>query len=173
MRIANDIIERYFNKRRKRKMSWFNYYGLAIFVLMMIPNVVYAAKNKGFFGENVAGKAVSVVENVARIGSFVFLIFNVPYTYAGFWFENALVVYLSVNGILLFFYLSIWLVMRNKETVLRAVLLSVIPSAILIFSGILVRSAPLTAFALTFAPCHIYISVVNSSAAANKRKKED
>ena len=154
-------------------MSWFNYYGLAIFVLMMIPSVVYAAKNKGSFGENVAGKAVSAVENVARIGSFVFLIFNIPYTYAGFWFENALVVYLSVNGILLFFYLSIWLVMRNKETVLRAVLLSVIPSAILIFSGILVRSAPLTAFALTFAPCHIYISVVNSSAAASKRKKED
>lgn len=28
-------------------MGWFNYYGLAVMAVVMIPNIIYAVKNKG------------------------------------------------------------------------------------------------------------------------------
>ena len=41
----------------------------------------------------------------------------------------------------------------------RAVAMSVIPSVLFLFSGIILLSVPLILGALVFAPCHILISI--------------
>lgn len=91
-------------------MGVFNYYGLAIIVLIMIPNIVYALTNKNGLSGVYHNKVVEMLEQVGRFGCFITMIVNIPYTYFGFWFSNALMVYLVVSGILVAMYLTIWVV---------------------------------------------------------------
>lgn len=87
--------------------------------------------------------------------------FNIPYTYFGLFYENALIVYAVVNFTLTFAYLLLFYLMRNKPGMVRSVLLSVIPSVIFIFSGITLRSIPLIVCSAGFSVTHVLISVMN------------
>lgn len=129
--------------------------------IIMIPNIIYAVKHKN--SENAyRNKAIEIPEQIGRYGCFVFMIFNIPYTYFNFWFDYALIVYLSVNGILCAAYLIFWVICRNRTDKLKALSLSVIPSCIFLFSGIVLENIPLIFFSVLFAVCHIYISCKNS-----------
>ena len=142
-------------------MGWFNYYGLIIMVIIMIPNIIYAIKNRTN-STVYQNKAIEISEQIGRYGCFVFMIFNIPYTYYNFWFENALFVYLSVNGGLCFLYLLFWAICWKRNDKLKALVLSIIPSCIFLFSSIVLGSIPLAVLSILFAPCHIYISYKNS-----------
>lgn len=139
-------------------MGWFNYYGLAIMAIIMIPNIVYFAKRKSD-DSAYNNKAVTIVEQIGRYGCFAFMICNVPYTYFNFWFDYALIVYLSVNGALCLAYLVFWAVYRNADCMPKAIALSVIPSCVFLFSGVVLLSIPLIVFSVMFAASHIFISV--------------
>lgn len=142
-------------------MTWFNYYGLAVMAVIMIPNIIYAVKHKN--GENkYSNKAVEILEQIGRYGCFTFMIFNIPYTYFNFWFDYAFIVYLSVNSGLCLSYLIFWVICWNRNDKLKALTLSVIPSCVFLFSGIVLAYIPLIAFSVIFAICHIFISCKNS-----------
>ena len=143
-------------------MGWFNYYGLAIMVVIMLPNVVYAIKCKDGFTNNEPNKALEICEQIGRYACFALMIFNIPYTYFNFWFDCAFVVYLAVDGVLCLIYLIFWAVFRNGKGVTRALALSVTPSVIFLFSGVMLASIPLIAFAVMFAVCHIWLSLKNA-----------
>lgn len=143
-------------------MGWFNYYGLIIIAIIMIPNIIFAVRHKDGFANKFHNKAVEVMEQTGRYACFVLMIFNIPYTYFNFWFDNALTVYLSVNGILCLAYLIFWVIFRNENGKLRALSLSVIPSLIFLFSGIVLANIPLIAFAVLFGINHILLSYKNS-----------
>ncbi|MBO5526014.1 MAG: hypothetical protein J5993_04615 [Clostridia bacterium] len=140
-------------------MSWFNPYGLGVILLLMIPNVIYFAKTHET--PLYRNPFLERAENVGRFSCFGFMIFNPPFTWFGFFFESALQVYLIVNGCLLALYLAIWAILFRNNTLFRAVAMSVIPSVLFLFSGIMLLSVPLILGALVFAPCHILISVKN------------
>ena len=142
-------------------MGWFNYYGLIVMAIVMIPNIVYAVKVKNF-ANAYKNKTVEILEQIGRYACFVLMIFNIPYTYFGFWFDNAITVYLSVNGCLCFAYLLFWIICRNRNGKLKALSLSVIPSVIFLFSGITLAYIPLIVFAVLFGINHILISYKNS-----------
>lgn len=142
-------------------MGWFNYYGLAVMAVIMIPNIIYAVKHKN--SENAyRNKAVEISEQIGRYGCMVVMIFNIPYTYFNFWFDYALIVYLSVNGALCFVYLTFWVICWNRNDKLKALSLSIIPSVIFIFSGVVLANIPLIAFSVLFAINHISISCKNA-----------
>lgn len=142
-------------------LKWFNYYGLIAFVILMIPNIIYAAKRKSF--DNLyQNKAIAILEQVGRFGSFLFLIINIPYTWFGFFFPTAEVVYISVIATILAAYILVWVLMWNKDSVLRAVLLSALPSLLFLFSGIMILSVPQIVMATIFAVGHITLSVKNA-----------
>ena len=127
----------------------------------MIPNTIYALKHKG--GENsYRNQFVEISEQIGRYGCMVFMIFNIPYTYFNFWFDNALIVYLSVNGGLCLAYLLFWVICRNRTDKLKAFSLSILPSCIFLFSGIVLANIPLIVCSVIFAAAHIYISYKNS-----------
>lgn len=70
-------------------MEWFNYYGLIIMALIMMPNIVYAVKNRG--GESAyRNRFVEALEQVGRYACFALMIINIPYTCIGFWFPYPL-----------------------------------------------------------------------------------
>ena len=143
-------------------MGWFNYYGLAVMAVIMIPNIAYAATHKGDGADGYRNKAVTALEQIGRYGCFVFMIFNIPYTYFDFWFDNALIVYLAVNGGLCIAYLVFWAICWNKGGKLKAVSLSVLPTMIFLFSGTILANIPLLVFAVIFGVCHIFISCKNA-----------
>ncbi|MGN0822778.1 MAG: hypothetical protein ACI4NG_03300 [Candidatus Gallimonas sp.] len=130
----------------------------------MIPNILCAAFDKSAFENAFRHKALETIEQIGRYACFGFMIFNVPFTYFGFWFQNALTVYLTMNGIFVTLYLSGWIVFRKNNAVLMAVWLSALPMVIFLFSGIIVLSVPLILASVLFGVGHIAISYQNSFA---------
>lgn len=132
--------------------------------VIMLPNIVYAVKHKNDVKNTYRNRAAEIFEQTGRYGCFVFMIFNIPYTYFNFWFDYALGVYLSVNSILCLVYYFFWSVCWNRNGKLKALSLSILPSCIFLFSGVMLLSIPLLAFAVVFAVCHIFISYKNATA---------
>ena len=143
-------------------MDWFNIYGLKIIAIIMIPNIAFALRVKDGFKNYWHNKTVEVLEQIGRFGCFGLMIFNIPGTYFGFWFENALPFYAATNAILVITYCVIWGICFKKNSVFRALALSIIPSIIFMFSGVLILSVPLIILAAIFAPCHILLSYKNA-----------
>ena len=138
-------------------MSWFNYYGLIIMAIIMIPNIIYAVKYKN--GKLVEiKKTITFAEQIGRYGCFCLMIFNIPYLYLNFWFANALIVYLCVNGALCLAYLIFWIICWNRNGKLKALSLSIIPSCVFVFSSVMLLYFPLMVLSVLFAICHVYIS---------------
>lgn len=123
-------------------MNWFNYYGLIIIILIMLPNIAYSIKQKDGFINNYHNKAVEFTENIGRYACIILMIFNIPHTWFGFFISSGETVYITVNAVLVFAYILGWIILWKKPGVLRALLLSVIPSVIFIFSGIMIRNIP-------------------------------
>ena len=143
-------------------MDWFSPFGLCFMLVILIPNVIFAIKQKGGFENKFNSKKLELFENIGRYGCFIFMVINLPFTWFGFPSDEAFAVYLIANIILTLAYILIWIFCFRKNSLFRAVSLSVIPSLIFLLSGILSRSVFLIISALIFAPCHIIISVKNA-----------
>lgn len=146
-------------------MNTFNIYGLLIIAAFMVPNIIFAIKCKDGFDNLWNNKVVEVLEQIGRFGCFGLMIINIPTTYFGFWFEGALAVYVIVNAILTAAYCLIWYLCFHKNSIFRALALSILPSVIFLFSGVMIWSVPLIITAVIFAPCHILLSYKNAALA--------
>ena len=143
-------------------MEWLNVFGLAMVAVIMIPNILFAMKCKDGFVNKWNNKSVETVEQIGRFGCFGFMIINIPGTWFGWWSDEAFAVYLVVDAVLVTLYCVIWAVCFRKSSVFRALALSIIPSVLFLFSGIMSRSILLTIAAVLFAPSHILISCQNA-----------
>lgn len=141
-------------------IEWFNYYGLIIMALMMVPNIVFAITRKN--NQPQVNKTIEALEQVGRYGCFALMIFNIPFVYSGFYFGSAELVYLVTNGILICSYLLIWIICWNRHMKFRSYALSILPTAIFVFSSIILGYYLLLFFSIIFSICHIYISLKNS-----------
>ena len=143
-------------------MNWLNIFGLIMVAVIMIPNILFAMKCKDGFVNKWNNKFVETVEQIGRFGCFGFMIINIPGTWFGWWSDEAFAVYLVVDAVLVTLYCVIWAVCFRKSSVFRALALSIIPSVLFLFSGIMSRSILLTTDAVLFAPSHILISYQNA-----------
>ena len=126
--------------------------------VILIPNILFAVKCKDGFENKWKNRTVETVEQIGRFGCFGFMIFNVPGTWFGWWSDEAFAVYLVVDALLVGLYCLVWIVCFRKSSVFRALALSILPSVLFLFSGIMTRSVLLTISALLFVPTHIAIS---------------
>lgn len=143
-------------------MKYINLYGLAFIIIIMIPNIIFAIKCKDGFTNKFHNRIVEILEQIGRFGCFIFMVVNVPYTYLGFKSDEAFALYLIIDSVLVFFYCLIWLICFKKNSVFRSLALSIIPSILFIFSGIISNYILLIIFSLIFAPTHILISYKNA-----------
>lgn len=146
-------------------MEWFNVFGLGFVIVILIPNILFAMKCKEGFENTWKNKFVEIIEQIGRFGCLGFMIVNIPGTWFGWWSNEAFTVYLIVNMVLIVAYCVIWTVCFKKNTVFRALALSIIPSLLFLFSGIMSRSILLTIASALFAPSHILISYKNAKSA--------
>ena len=143
-------------------MERINIFGAVFMVLIMIPNIIYALKCKDGFENRWNNRAVNIIEQIGRWGCMTFMIINIRGMWFGWWSEEAFALYLIINMVLILFYCVIWIICFRKNTVFKALALSIIPSVIFLFSGIMSRSILLIIAAMLFAPAHILISYKNA-----------
>ena len=120
-------------------MEWFNIFGLAFITAIMIPNIIFALTHKEAFENRYHNKTIEIIEQIGRFGCFGFMIFNIPTTWFGWWSDEAFAIYLMVDAVLIVLYCTIWVIYWRKNNVFKAMALSIIPSAIFLFSGIMCR----------------------------------
>lgn len=143
-------------------MEWLNPFGLVFMAVILIPNIVFALKCKDGFANKWENKTVQIIEQVGRFGCFGFMIVNIPGTCFGWWSDEAFALYLIADTLLVLLYCLIWIVCFQKKSLFRALALSIIPSILFLFSGIMSRSVLLILYAALFAPSHIVISYKNA-----------
>ncbi len=143
-------------------MEWLNVFGLGFMVFIMIPNIIFAMKCKDGFENKWNNKLVETIEQIGRFGCFGFMIINIPGTWFGWWSDEAFAIYLIVDTVLVALYCAIWAICFKKNSMFRALALSIIPSIVFLFSGIMSTSMLLVVAALLFAPSHIAISYKNA-----------
>lgn len=141
-------------------MGWLNPYGLAVMAVIMVPNIVFALRCRDGFKNYWQNRWVERLEQIGRFACFALMIVVLPGT--GFGSDEAFAAYLIADGGLTLAYCLIWMVCFRKNSVFRALALSILPSAVFLVSGALMRSVPLIIAAVIFAPCHIAISYQNA-----------
>ena len=149
-------------------MKWLNIYGLVFVVIILIPNIVFAVKCKDGFENLWKNKIVEILEQIGRFSCFLFMIVNIPGTCFGWQSSEMMAVYLAANAVLAAAYCIIWAACFRKSGIFRDLALSIIPSVMFLFSGLMCRSVLLTAAALIFAPSHIMLSYKNAKLQANE-----
>lgn len=143
-------------------MEWLNTYGLIFVAIIMIPNIIFAMKCKDGFDNLWVNKPVEIMEQIGRFGCFSLMIVHIPGTWFGFWSDEAFAIYLIIDSILVGLYCVIWIICFKKNSMFRALTLSILPSILFLFSGVMSRSILLIVGAVIFAPCNILISYKNA-----------
>lgn len=143
-------------------MECVNIFGLIFIVVIMIPNIIFALKCKDGFENKWNNRSIEMVEQIGRFGCLGFMIVNIPGTWFGWWSDEAFALYLVVDTVLAILYCVIWMICFKKNSMFRAMALSIIPSILFLFSGIMSRSVLLIISAVLFAPSHIMISYKNA-----------
>ena len=143
-------------------MEWLNLFGLVVMAAIMVPNIVFAIRCKDGFENKFSCKWVEMLEQIGRYGCFATMIINIPGTCFGWWSDEAFAIYLLANSLLVAVYLIVWVVCWKRNSIFKALALSVIPALVFLLSGVLSRSVLLTISAAVFAPAHILISYRNA-----------
>ena len=145
------------------EFGWINLFGAVIVALMLIPNIVYAVRNKG--ETNLCtNKPMLVLEQTGRYACIVLMWLPLLVWKFGFAHTEEMLLYFCGNGALLAAYRIVFALYGKEKTIGKAAALAVLPSCIFLLSGILLRHWLLVGFAAVFAVGHIYVTIVNARA---------
>ena len=88
-------------------MDWLNIYGLITMIIIMVPNIIFAIKEKSFESKY-NNKIVEFIEQIGRFGSMGLMIFNIPLLDYGYFLPNGKVLYVFLSAILSILYCIVW-----------------------------------------------------------------
>lgn len=143
------------------EFNWINLFGGVIVLLILLPNIIYALKNKEETPEK-SNIVIRITEQVGRYACMLLMI--VPLFVGEFGFSplEFMFNYLIGNLILLVFYYIFWVLFAKNKSLDKALALAAIPTLIFINSAISVKHWTLLVFALLFGVSHIYITYKNN-----------
>ncbi len=143
------------------EFGWINIFGAVIVILMLIPNIGYAIKNKG--EKNYCTNLfMNIIEQIGRYACIVLMWLPLLVWKFGFASVFEMILYLACNGLFLAVYWIAFAVYMNRKSLKLALVLAIVPACIFIFSGILLRHWLLAGFAILFAVGHIYVTYKNA-----------
>ncbi len=143
------------------EFGWINVFGGIIVILMLIPNIVYAIKNKN--EKNLCkNRFMNIIEQVGRYACIVLMWLPLIVWKFGFASVLEMVLYLACNGALLVAYWISFAVYMKRRTLQLTLVLAILPSCIFLISGILLHHWLLVSFAVLFVVGHIYVSYKNA-----------
>ncbi len=143
-------------------MNWINVLGLIIVLFMLIPNIVYAYKNKNTV--NLCDhKIMNIIEQIGRYSSMFLMVFNIGILEFGFASNELFVLWIIGIVVLLFLYWLFWYFYFKSPRLFFALMLAIIPSCIFIFTGLSMRHWLLVIVGILFSVGHIYVTYQNNS----------
>ncbi|MBP0989573.1 MAG: hypothetical protein J5874_00110 [Oscillospiraceae bacterium] len=143
------------------KFGWINAFGAGFVILILIPNIVYALKNKG--EKNLCrNRFMNVTEQIGRYACIVLM--WLPLLIMKFRFASVFecFLYMAGNGIFLIAYWIVFAIYLKRKNKRFAIVLAILPVCIFLISGILLRHWLLVGFAILFAVGHVYVTQKNS-----------
>ena len=144
------------------EFGWINVFGASIVVLMLIPNIVYAIKNKN--EKNLCKNIfMNTIEQIGRYSCIVLMWLPILVWKFGFASVLEMLLYLACNGTLLVLYWGMFAIYMKHKTLGLALSLAILPACIFLLSGILLRHWLLIGFAVLFAVGHIYVTYKNAT----------
>ena len=139
------------------EFGWINLFGAAIVLLIMIPNIIYALKNKNE-AEEIVPKHLTIFEQIGRYGCIILMWLPLMVWKFGFKSNEEFVIYMLLNAILMIVYYCFWAGYFKKKTLKKGIALAIVPTAIFVISGLLLRHWLLVFFSLLFGVAHIRIT---------------
>ena len=143
------------------KFGWINVFGAAVVVLMLIPNIIYALKNRGE-KNRCTDQFMNAMEQVGRYACIVLMWLPLLVWKFGFSGACEMMLYLAGNGCLLAAYWAVYAGYLKKKTRKRALALAVLPTCMFLLSGLLLRHWLLAGFAVLFGIGHIFVTQKNA-----------
>ncbi len=143
------------------KFGWINVFGAAVVVLMLIPNIIYALKNRGE-KNRCTDQLMNAMEQVGRYACIVLMWLPLLVWEFGFFGICEMMLYLAGNGCLLAAYWAVYAGYLKKKTRKRALALAVLPTCMFLMSGLLLRHWLLAGFAVLFGIGHIFVTQKNA-----------
>ncbi|MBO4837394.1 MAG: hypothetical protein J5564_06840 [Clostridia bacterium] len=143
------------------KFGWINVFGAAVVVLMLIPNIIYALKNRGE-KNRCTDQLMNAMEQVGRYACIVLMWLPLLVWEFGFSGICEMMLYLAGNGCLLAAYWAVYAGYLKKKTRKRALALAVLPTCMFLMSGLLLRHWLLAGFAVLFGIGHIFVTQKNA-----------
>ena len=140
------------------EFGWINLFGAGIVVLIMIPNIIYAARQKQDETQIKVPHYLSACEQVGRYGCIIMMWLPLLVWKFGFVSAVEFLIYLIGNGVLSLCYYFFWMLYSRKRTLSVAMALAIIPTAIFLLSGMLLRHWLLVVFAILFGVAHCTIT---------------
>ncbi|MCR5324453.1 MAG: hypothetical protein K6E85_14435 [Lachnospiraceae bacterium] len=144
------------------EFGWINLFGAAIVILMLIPNIIYAVRNKDE-KKLCTDRLMNIIEQVGRYACIVLMWLPLLVWKFGFGSVEAFLIYMIGNGVLLAAYWIVYAFYLRRKRAGLALSLAIIPACIFLMSGVLLRHWLLVLFTVIFAFGHIYVTWVNCS----------
>lgn len=144
------------------EFGWINLFGAVLVILVLIPNLVYAVKNKG--EQNLCtNHLMNFIEQIGRYACIVLMWFPLLVWEFGFASVFEMVLYFTGNGIFLAAYWIVFAIYMKRRSPGLALTLALLPAGIFLLSGILLRHWLLVGFAVLFAVGHSYVTKKNTA----------
>ena len=151
-------------------MEQFSLYGAIFVMLLLIPNMVFAATHKDGFENLYKNRIVEALEQLGRFGCFAFMIYRPAFACGGWLFDGACAAYQISGALLTAMYIAGWVILWREDSVRKSLALSILPSLLFLESGVLTLNYPLIFLSVIFAPCHIVLSYQNAKLKALEDK---
>ncbi len=140
------------------EFGWINLFGLIFVILIMIPNIVYAVRNKKQNIQHNLNKIIIILEQVGRYSCIILMFLPLFVWEFGFKTATLMVLYLIINVCLILGYYVYWFLYSKRKSKIHGLILAIIPTCIFMISGILLSHWLLFASSIIFGFAHFYIT---------------
>lgn len=143
------------------RFGWINVFGAAIVILLLIPNIIYAIRNKD--EKNLCtNRFMNAIEQVGRYACIVLMWLPLLVWEFGFASVFEMILYMMGNAVLLIAYWIVFARYMKRKNAKLALILAILPACIFLLSGLLLRHWLLVGFAVLFGIGHIYVTRKNA-----------
>ncbi len=135
--------------------------GIAIILLMMVPNVIFALRHRDM--ENKCkNRLINLLEQIGRYGCLVLMIICIGLDKFRFGSAEDFLIYLFGSALLLLAYFIFWILYGKSPSRKKALALAIIPCCLFLLCGVTLRQWPLVVFAVFFCVCHVCVTLSNN-----------
>ena len=143
------------------QLNWISWMGLAVVAVMLVPNLLWAARGAGTAQSRRVPRVAAAAEQVGRCACMALMILPLGVGEFGFFSVAGFLFYLFAGAGLLLAYLVVWVLYFRAQTLPRALALAVLPAAIFSLSALALRHWLLALAAAVFAAGHLWITIQN------------